>query len=90
MIDRYDAPAGFVAVRGVIGTCSNCSYKNKCKEPKYCCSDSRKDGESVMFKTRDEFEIMLLDEVEAFYGEGKVERITFKKDNIKQNITLWI
>jgi hypothetical protein len=90
MIHRYDAPAGFVAVRGVIGTCSNCSYKNECKEPKYCCSDSRKDGESVMFKTRDEFEKMLLAEVEAFYGEGKVERITFKKDNIKQNITLWI
>lgn len=83
MIDRYDAPAGFVAVRGGIGTCYNCSYKNECEEPTYCYSDSRKDGENVMFKTRDEFEIMLLDEVEAFYGNGKIERIIFTKDNIK-------
>lgn len=90
MIDRYDAPAGFVAVRGVIGTCSNCSYKNKCEEPKYCCSESRKDGESVMFKTRDEFEIMLLDEVKAFYGKGKTERTIVTKDNVRYDITLWL
>ena len=84
MIDRYDAPEGFVAVRGVIRGCSNCSYKNKCKEPEHCCSDSRKDGKSVIFKTRDEFEKMLLAEIEAFYGNGKVvKRIIFTKDNIK-------
>ena len=85
MIDRYDAPDGFVAVRGSIGTCQSCSYKNKCKEPEYCCSDDRKDGESVMFKTRGEFEKMLLAELEAFYGKGKIKRITFtkKKKEIK-------
>ena len=83
MIDRYDAPEGFVAVRDVIGNCSNCSYKYKCREPKCCLSNSRKYGESVIFKTRDEFEKMLLQEIEQFYGKGKVKRIIFTKDNIK-------
>ena len=83
MIDRYDAPDGFIAVRGVMGACSNCSFKKWCKEPSNCCSDDRKDGESVIFKKRYEFEKMLLAEIEHFYGKGKVKRIIFTKDNIK-------
>ena len=91
MIDRYDAPEGMVAVRCKEPPCEGCFFENKRGCPTrgnskaiiLCDIEYRKDGESVMFKTRDEFEKMLLAEVKAFYGKGKVKRIIFTKDNIK-------
>ena len=91
MIDRYDAPEGFVAVRCKEPPWEGCFFENKrgcpirgnSKAIILCDIEYRKDGESVIFKTRDEFEKMLLAEIESFYGKGKVKRIIFTKDNIK-------
>ena len=83
MIDRYDAPEGMVAVRCKEPPCEGCFFENKTFCRGDCSGVCRKDGESVIFKTRDEFEKMLLAEVKAFYGKGKVKRIIFTKDNIK-------
>ena len=91
MIDRYDAPEGMVAVRCKEPPCEGCFFENKrgcpirgnSKAIILCDIEYRKDGESVIFKTRDEFEKMLLAEIESFYGKGKVKRIIFTKDNIK-------
>ena len=76
MIDRYEAPNGYVAFNGS----ENVHY---CSERHKCLSRLRADEESVIFKTRADFEKMLLAEIEAFYGKGKVKRIIFTKDNIK-------
>lgn len=76
MIDRYDAPMGMVAVRGIAddedNVCTGCSM---CKQeyiqincPYLCKDDEREDGENVIFKTRADFEAMLLQELEQFYG----------------------
>jgi hypothetical protein len=71
MIDRYDAPAGMVAVRGNV--CTECAmYKHEYIQRKcpyiLCRDDEREDGENVIFKTREYFEDMLLQELEQFYN----------------------
>ena len=84
MIDRYDAPNGYVAVRGDNVTCPRCAlFRESCQTKSKCTPSLRKDNESVIFKTRADFEKMLLQEIEQFYGKGKVKRIIFTKDNIK-------
>ena len=44
------------------------------------------DNEDVIFKTRDEFEKMLLAEIEAFYGKGKVCMVRLNNQTKKNNI----
>ena len=88
MIDRYDAPDGMIAVRKQDRyTCTGCKLDNgrsNCDYDSICPAEVREDETDVIFKTRDEFEKMLLAEIEAFYGNGKVvKRIIFTKDNIK-------
>ena len=78
MIDRYDAPEGMVAVRVTRG-CVECFFYNSentpdCIDRHSCLSNLRADEESVIFKTRDEFESMLKQEVAQFYG--------FEKDDV--------
>lgn len=74
MIDRYDAPMGMVAVRGIADdiVCTECAmYKHEHIQrncPYLCRDDEREDGENVIFKTREDFEAMLLQELEQFYN----------------------
>lgn len=90
MIDRYDAPEGMVAVRCKEQPCEGCVFENKKEDCPFdnpeemrCDYLMRPDNTDVIFKTRADFEKMLLQEIELFYGKGKVERIIFAKDNIK-------
>ena len=85
MIDRYDAPEGTVAVSGEQKACIDCACFREvdCAYTHRCSSKLRNDKEIVIFKTSAEFEKMLLQEIEQFYGKGKVKRIIFTKDNIK-------
>ena len=91
MINRYDAPEGMVAARATPdeenNSCAGCAKNNETfiqkNCPYLCRSDERDDGEDVIFKTRDEFEKMLLAEIEAFYNKGKVKRIIFTETDIK-------
>ena len=91
MIDRYDAPKGMVAVRCKEPPCEGCFFENKRGCPTrgnskaiiLCDIEYRKDGESVIFVTRADFEKMLMQEIERFYGKGKVKRIIFTKVNVK-------
>jgi hypothetical protein len=90
MIDRHDAPDGMVAVRCKEPPCEGCFFENKKEDCPYdnpeemrCDWLFRPDDEDVIFKTRADFEKMLLQEIEQFYGNGKVKRIIFTKDNIK-------
>ena len=90
MIDRYDAPDGMIAVRCKEQPCEGCFFENKKEgcpfynpEEMMCDWLFRPDNEDVFFVTRADFEKMLLAEIEAFYGKGKVKRIIFTKDNIK-------
>ena len=94
MIDRYDAPDGMIAVRCKESPCEGCVFENKKEDCPFdnpeemrCDWLFRPDNEDVFFVTRADFEKMLLAEIEAFYGKGKVKRIIFTKDNIKQGIT---
>ena len=79
MIDRYDAPEGMVAVRVTRG-CIDCFFysaeKNTpdCIDRHSCLSNLRADEESVIFKTRADFEAMLKQEIAQFYG--------FEKDDV--------
>ena len=74
MIDRYDAADGMVAVRDKADdiVCAGCAmYKNEHIQrncPYLCSDDEREDGENVIFKTRADFEAMLLQELEQFYS----------------------
>jgi hypothetical protein len=75
MIDRYDAPMGMVAVRDIADDngCAGCAmYKSEYIQRKcpyiLCRDDEREDGENVIFKTREDFEEMLLQELEQFYN----------------------
>lgn len=76
MIDRYDAPMGMVAVRGIVddenNVCTGCAmYKHEHIQrncPYLCRDDEREDGENVIFKTQEDFEAMLLQELEQFYN----------------------
>ena len=91
MIDRYDAPEGMVAARATPdeenNSCAGCAKNNETfiqkNCPYLCRSDERDDGEDVIFKTRDDFEKMLLAEVKAFYGKEKIKRIIINNVNIK-------
>ena len=82
MIDRYDAPAGMVAVRGEKHCCCDgCAFydtrtRRTCAKTNGCL----KNNTDVIFKTRDEFEKMLLQEIEQFYGKGKVKWIVFTEE----------
>ncbi len=72
MIDRYDAPEGMVAVRVTRG-CMECFFYNSentpdCIARHSCLSNLRADEESVIFKTRADFESMLKQEIAKFYG----------------------
>ncbi len=86
MIDRYDAPEGYVAVREQVrDTCSGCSFGRRGSRMCYfsgikCLDELREDKTDVIFKTRDEFEKMLLQEIEQFYGKGKVKKIVFTEE----------
>jgi hypothetical protein len=86
MIDRYDAPDGYVAVNGVQKTCVDCACDRgmvDCSVIHRCLSSLRKDKEQVIFKTRSDFEAVLLQELEQFYRikitkpGGKVVGLTF-------------
>lgn len=88
MIDRYDAPDGYVAVR-THDVCKGCFYDTEgigCprrldeKADLQCIIENRKDKTGVIFKTRADFEKMLLQEIELFYGKGKVKRIVFTEE----------
>jgi hypothetical protein len=72
MIDRYDAPTGMVAVRGIVddenNICTGCAMYKHEHCPYLCRDDEREDGENVIFKTREDFEEMLLQELEQFYN----------------------
>ena len=89
MIDRYDAPEGLIAVRcfadAEYNSCADCYFYNleqeECKQK--CRNNERNDDEDVIFVTRADFEKMLMQEIERFYGKGKVKRIIFTKANIK-------
>ena len=84
MIDRYDAPDGYVAVRGeTLGCCDGCAFfdittRRTCADTNGCMKN---DDEDVIFKSRADFEKMLMQEIERFYGKGKVKRIIFTKVN---------
>jgi len=87
MIDRYDAPEGMVAVRCKEPPCEGCVFENKKEncpfdnpEEMKCDWLMRQDNTDVIFITRDDFEKMLLQEIEQFYGKGKVERIVFTEE----------
>lgn len=71
MIDRYDAPSGYVAVNGEQKACVDCACDRgmvDCSVIHRCLSTLRKDKEQVIFKTRSDFEAMLLQEMEQFYN----------------------
>ena len=77
MIDRYDAPEGYVAVRGeTLGCCDGCAFfdittRRTCADTNGCMKN---DDEDVIFKTRADFEAMLKQEIAQFYG--------FEKDDV--------
>jgi len=87
----YDTPEGYVETSGC-DVCKGCYYDTAgigCpkrldeKADLQCIVENRKDKTGVIFVTRADFEKMLLQEIEQFYGKGKVKRIIFTKDNIK-------
>ena len=84
MIDRYDAPEGMVAVRKQDRyTCTGCNLDNgrsTCDYDSICPAEEREDETVVIFKTRAAFEKMLRQEIEQFYGKGKVKRIVFTEE----------
>ena len=80
MIDRYDAPDGMVAVRNIDFTCYNCKLFEKNSKCYPCRGKERADCVSCFFVTRADFEKMLLQEIEQFYGKGKVKRIVFTEE----------
>jgi hypothetical protein len=76
MIDRYDAPEGMVALR-MWEDCGECHYFKDVKDTeddgycphfKRCNHANRKDGERACFVTREDFEKMLIKEIEGFYN----------------------
>ena len=77
MIDRYDAPEGFVAVRGQVRyACTGCIFNTGRRDCDVKChAEVREDETDVIFKTRADFEKMLLQEIEQFYGKGIFKRI---------------
>ena len=86
MIDRHDAPDGMVAVRcfadAEYNSCADCNFYNLEKEEcnQKCRNNERNDNEDVFFVTRADFEKMLLQEIEQFYGKGKVKKIVFTEE----------
>ncbi len=82
MIDRYDAPEGMIAVREQDRyACTGCILNTGRRDCDIKChAEVREDETDVIFKTRDEFEKMLLQEIEQFYGKGKVKRIVFTEE----------
>ena len=81
MIDRYDAPEGMIAVRDE-QSCAGCFYNNTdCTHRNRCIALYRKDDTRSIFVTRSAFEKMLLQEIEQFYGKGKVKRIVFTEES---------
>ena len=87
MIDRYDAPEWMVAVRCKEPPCEGCFFENKKEkcpfdnpEEMKCDWLMRQDNTDVIFKTRADFEKMLLQEIEQFYGKGKVKKIMFTEE----------
>ncbi len=82
MIDRYDAQEGYVAVREQDRyACTGCSlYTGRFECDMKCNAGDREDETDVIFKTRADFEKMLLQEIEQFYGKGKVKKIVFTEE----------
>ena len=78
MIDRYDAPDGYVAVRGQFRyACTGCRLntgRNNCDYDSICPAEEREDETDVIFVTRADFESMLKQEIAQFYG--------FEKDDV--------
>ena len=76
MIDRYDAPDGYVAVRGQIRyACTGCIFNTGRRDCDIKChAEVREDETDVIFKTSADFEKMLLQEIEQFYGKGIFKR----------------
>lgn len=87
MIYRYAAPEGMVAVRKQNRyTCIGCSFDEggrNCYYDSLCSAEEREDETDVIFKTRADFEAILLKELEQFYNikitkpVGKVYGIVF-------------
>ena len=82
MIDRYDAPDGMVAVREQDRyACTGCVFNTGRRDCDIKCnSEEREDETDVIFVTRADFEKMILQEIEQFYGKGKVKRIVFTEE----------
>ena len=83
MIYRYDAPDGMIAVRGEKPCCCD-GYAFYDIKTRRTCADTngcmKNDDEDIIFVTREDFEKMLLQEIEQFYGKGKVKRIVFTEE----------
>jgi hypothetical protein len=88
MIDRYDAPEGMVAIR-MWEDCEPCCFYDpkdetgKCDHSGRCYAPKRKDGESVYFVKREDFEKMLIKEIRGFY---QVDDFSIYRDGVNIRI----